>query len=365
MNAHPEPRTFTQDLGLRHPIVQAPMAGGATTPELVSAVSEAGGLGMLAAALLSPAAIAQNAAAIRQRTARPFGINLFVLPSPFPAPDPAVVAQALDWLAPRYAALGAALPDVAAPGWRWCEDFDSQLEATIAAAPAVASFTFGIVGRASVDRLHAAGSRVIGTATTVAEARAWQDVGADAVVAQGYEAGAHRGTFLGEVEDSLIGTLPLVRACVQAVAIPVLAAGGIMDGAGIAAALALGAQAAQLGTAFLVCDECRIPAPHRAALLAARGRPADTRITRLFSGRHARGLVNDYMQALRHLESQVPTYPVLNALTGPLRQAAAAQGDAGQLSLWAGQGVGQVRPMPAGQLVETLARELAPRRPAG
>lgn len=349
---------WSRQLGLTHPIVQAPMAGGATTPELVSAVSASGALGTLAAALLGPSAIARQIADIRTRTDRPFGVNLFVLPSPFPDPEPAVVEQALSWLAPHYATFGLPLPDVHAPGWRWCEDFQAQLEAVAEAAPACVSFTFGIVDRATVARLQARGSLVLGTATTVAEAQAWEAAGADAVTAQGSEAGAHRGTFLEPAERSLIGTLPLVRACVQAVSIPVIAAGGIMDGAGIAAVQALGAQAAQMGTAFLVCDEARIPEPHRLALLAARGGTAATRITRAFSGREARGIVNTYMQAMQPLEARLPPYPILNALTGPLRKAAAEAGDAQYLSLWAGQGVPLARPLPAAQLIERLVAEL-------
>jgi nitronate monooxygenase len=349
---------FMPSLALRQPIIQAPMAGGATTPELVAAVSNSGALGMLAAALLDPDAILRKAEQIRQLSSRPFGINLFVLPSPFPAPDPSRVVQALAWLAPRYAELEIAAPDVHAPDWRWCPDFQQQLDATIAVAPAVASFTFGILERSQVKRLHAVGTRVVGTATTLAEAQAWQAVGADAVVAQGYEAGGHRGHFLAPLEHSLIGTLALVRSCAQALRIPVIAAGGLMDGAGIAAVLTLGAQAAQLGTAFLVCDECRIAPAHRAALLAARGKPAHTGLTRLFSGRHARGIVNDYMRQLQPLEGLVPSYPIFNALTAPLRHAAAAADDDQQLALWAGQGVSQVRPMPAAQLVQLLAEEL-------
>ena len=198
----------------------------------------------------------------------------------------------------------------------------------------------------------------MGTATTVAEALAWADVGADAVCASGMEAGGHRGSFLGDFATSMIGTLALVPQCVDALCprgVAVIAAGGIMDGRGIACALALGAQAVQMGTAFLTCPESAIGPAYREAL--AHAQATDTRTTRIFSGRPARGIVNRMMQALQADEATVPPYPVQNALTGALRRAAAQAGQADCLSLWAGQGVAQVRPMPAAQLVALLAQE--------
>ena len=352
-------------LGIALPIVQGPMTG-SDTPALAAAVSEAGGLGMLGCGMRSPAAMAEAAAEVRRRTARPFGMNLFVQATP--APDAATVREALDRLAPLYAEFGL---EPAAPA-QWCEDFAAQFEALLAARPAVASFTFGILDARQVERLHAAGCTVIGTATTVAEARAWAAVGADAVCASGLEAGGHRGTFLGgtaareagareepslgDFEASMVGTLALVPQCVDALAgLPVIAAGGIMDGRGIAAAQALGAEGVQMGTAFLVCPESAIGPAYRAALAAAG--ETDTRITRVFSGRPARGIVNATMERLASAEAAVPAYPVQNALMGPVRRAAAAQGRADALALWAGQGVAAARPMPAGELVALLARE--------
>jgi nitronate monooxygenase len=332
------------------PVLQGPMAG-ADTPALAAAVSAAGGLGMLGCGMRSPAAIADAAAEVRRRTGRPFGINLFVQDTP--APDAATVAQAMERLAPLHARFGLA-PAVPA---RWCEDFAAQFEALLAARPAVASFTFGLLGADAVARLHAAGCCVVGTATTVDEARAWEAVGADAVCASGMEAGGHRGTFLGDFEASMVGAMALVPACVEALRIPVIAAGGIMDGRGIAAARALGARAVQMGTAFLACAESGIGPAYRQALRAAGA--TDTRITRVFSGRPARGIVNRMMEELRGAEASVPPYPVQNALTGALRKAAAAAGDAGHLSLWAGQGVDRIRPMPAAALMALLAGELA------
>ncbi|OYD49973.1 NAD(P)H-dependent flavin oxidoreductase [Acidovorax kalamii] len=355
---------LTTRLGLALPIIQGPMTG-SDTPALAAAVSQAGGLGMLGCGMRSPAAMAEAAAEVRRRTDRPFGMNLFVQATP--TPDEATVLAALQRLAPFYAEFGL-VPERPA---QWCEDFGAQFEALVAARPAVASFTFGILSATQVARLQAVGSTVIGTATTVAEARAWAAVGADAVCASGMESGGHRGTFLSpgheappaggpsvdDFEASMLGTLTLVRQCVAALpSTPIIAAGGIMDGRGIAGALALGAQAVQMGTAFLTCPESGIGPAYRQALTQAG--PTDTRTTRIFSGRPARGIVNTMMDALRADERSVPPYPVQNALTGALRRAAAQAGRADHLSLWAGQGVAQVRPMPAAELVAVLAQEL-------
>ena len=345
------PASFLRTLQLRLPIVQGPMTG-SDTPALAAAVSGAGGLGMIGAGSYSPAAITEAAAEVRRRTDQPFGINLFVQETP--TPDAATVAQALERLAPLYAELGLQ-PAVPA---RWCEDFRAQFEALLAARPAVASFTFGILDSADVARLKAAGCYVIGTATTVAEALAWADVGADAVCASGMEAGGHRGSFLGDFAASMIGTLALVPACVDALrprGVAVIAAGGIMDGRGIAAAQALGAEAVQMGTAFLVCPESAIGSAYRQAL--ARAMATDTRTTRIFSGRPARAIVNRMIEQLAPFEGSIPAYPVQNALTGPLRRAAAQADQPHYLSMWAGQGVAAARPLPAAALVEKLAEE--------
>jgi nitronate monooxygenase len=346
MTLHPY---FATTLGMRCPIIQAPMAGGPTSPDLVAAVSNAGGLGGFAAAMLAPQHIEAGVTAIRARTDRAFAVNLFVLPPADPAPH--VVAQALGWLAPLYEELG--VPPV--PPARWCEDGAAQLETVLALRPRVVSFTFGIVDHACIERFHRAGTQVIGTATTVAEAQAWRDAGADAVCVQGAEAGGHRGTFLGSAEQSMIGTLALVPQVADAVDLPVIAAGGIMDGRGVAAVLALGAGAAQLGTAFLSCPEAPIHALWKQALAAARDDA--TRVTRLFSGRPARGLANGFMDRMAEYEALVPAYPVQNALTAALRQAAARQDRADCMSLWAGQGAAMSRVVPAAALVALLSRE--------
>lgn len=330
------------------PILQAPMLG-ASTPAMAAAVSQAGGLGSLAPGS-GPAALNDAIDAVRAATERPFAVNLFVLGGV--SPDPAQLARAMERLAPYHQSLGLPPPQVPA---KWAEDFTAQLAVVIERAPAVASFTFGCLNAEQVARLHARGIAVIGTATTVAEARSWAAVGADAVCAQGAEAGGHRGTFLAPVEESLVGTLALVPAIRAAVEIPVIAAGGIMDGRGIAAALALGAWGVQLGTAFLLADEASTSQPWRRAIESAGDDP--TRLTRAFSGRYARGIENRFMRELRDIESELPVYPIQNALTQPMRAAAAKAGEKELLSLWAGQGVRKTRAMSSTQLVETLWQE--------
>jgi len=239
---------------------------------------------------------------------------------------------------------------------RFCEDPREQFAALLQLAPPVVSFTFGLLDAHTVTQFKRAGSLVIGTATTVAEALAWEAVGADFICAQGAEAGAHRGTFLGGFEESCIGLIALIPQVAAAVKRPVIAAGGIMDGRGIAAALILGAQAAQLGTAFLGCPESGIPAVWKQKLREARD--DSTRLTRTFSGRHARGIVNEFMERMRAFEGDVPAYPIQNALTGEIRQVAAKLERPEFMSLWAGQGVAMSRPLPAGELVRTLVEEL-------
>jgi len=237
---------LTDRLGLSYPIVQAPMAGGGDTPALVAAVGEAGGLGFLGAAYLAPDAILEAARAVRALSARPFGINLF---SPVAAPAPIVdFGPALARLAGYYTELGLPPPTVPQmPAF----SFDEQIEAVASSGAAAFSFTFGIPSPAALDSIKSRGMLVIGTATTVEEAALLEKAGVDAVTAQGGEAGGHRGTFARAFESSLIGTMALVPLVVDRVSVPVLASGGIMDGRGIAAALALGATAAQMGTAFL------------------------------------------------------------------------------------------------------------------
>jgi nitronate monooxygenase len=341
---------LTERLGLTCPILAAPMAGGGTTPELAAAVSAAGGLGFLAAAYLQPSQIHEAAAAVRARTEKPFGINLFApIPRPEPPADP---RTALTRLAAYHQELG--LPEPALPE-RAVFDFGEQLAACLECGAAVLSFTFGILPADSMGAARARGMFLLGTATTVEEAIRLEAAGVDAVVVQGSEAGAHRGTFAASFEASMVGTLALVPQAVDAVRVPVVASGGIMDGRGIAAALALGAGAVQMGTAFLTADEAGIPEAYKAAILAAR--EDETRVTRAFSGRPARGIVNRFMEEVEGEAGAILPYPIQNDLTRPLRGAAAGQGRKEFLSLWAGQGVRLARRQPAGELVARLVAE--------
>jgi nitronate monooxygenase len=341
-------------LGLALPIIQAPLAGGGDTPALVAAVSEAGGIGFIGAAYLTPAQIAEAARGVRARTARPFGINLF---APLPAPEtPREFAPALARVAPFFAELGLPPPSLPASGGHV---FAEQLAAALDSGAAAFSFTFGALPADAIAAIKARGMVLLGTATTVAEAVALEQIGVDAIVAQGSEACGHRGTFAGSFESGMVGTMALVPQVVDAVRVPVVASGGIMDGRGIAAALMLGAGAVQMGTAFLTCEEAGIPQAYKDAILAAR--EDETRLTRAFSGRPARGIANRFIAEVERADAApaILPFPLQNALTRPLRAAAAKAGRAEYLSLWAGQGVRLARRQSAAALVARLARESA------
>lgn len=334
---------------LPHPIVQAPMAGGGSTAAMAAEVSDAGGLGSIAAAYLSGAALRAEAEAVRARTARPFAINLFCDTRGAAPPD--TLARAHARLAPYREELGLEQP--AAPALP-ADDRDEQLAALFAVRPAVFSFTFGIPEPAVLARCRAERIATLGTATTVAEAIALERAGVDMICAQGAEAGAHRGTFLGPVADALIGTLALVPQIVDAVRVPVVAAGGIGDGRGVAAVLALGAAAAQIGTAYLLADEASISAPWRAALTG--DAVHRTAITTAFSGRAARGIRNRFLDELEG-DASIAPFPYQNAMTRDIRAACAAAGRADFLSLWAGQAAALARPGSARALTERIAAE--------
>src|SRR5215471_15862060 len=344
--------TLTQRLGFDHPIIQAPLAGGDFKPEQLPAVCEAGAPVSIARAYLTPAQIVEAARAVRARTAQPFGINLFApLPAPLSVPDP---GHALARVAPFYAELGLPPPTLPASGGY---TFDEQLAVALDRGAAVFSFTFGMLPASAIEAIKGRGMFLIGTATTVEEAVALEQAGVDAVVTQGSEAGGHRGTFATTFDRGMVGTLALVPQVVDAVRVPVIASGGIMDGRGIVAALALGVVAVQMGTAFLTCEEAGIPEAYKAAML--RACEHETRLTRAFSGRPARGIVNRFMTEVEgtdEAEALLP-FPLQNALTRPLRQAAAQQGQAELLSLWAGQGVRLARRQPAATLIARLVHE--------
>ncbi len=327
------------------------MGGGPSTPELVAAVSNAGGLGSLGAAYLTPDQITDTIRRIRTLTSRPFNVNLFA--GGWNANQTFDAGPMLEHLSEIHDKLG--LPAPVAPT-STPDPFPAQLEAVLDARAPIFSFTFGIPERDAMSRLKSLGIVILGTATTVEEARYLEQAGVDAIVAQGAEAGAHRGTFLGSFESSMVPTVDLVRATVSTVSVPVIATGGIMDGRDIVAALNAGASAAQLGTAFLTCPESGASEVHKRAILAAT--EDTTVVTRAFSGRAARGLRNAFTANVDGKDLILP-YPLQNALTRPMRTTAAQQGLADYLSLWAGQGVARARAMPAGDLVACLIREMA------
>ena len=338
-------------LGIEYPIVQAPMAGGSSTPELVAAVSNAGGLGSLGAAYMTPDQITEAIRRIRTLTGRPFNVNLFTGGwEPRMDADSAPILALLAEIHNAYGLPAPALPQLAP------DPFTDQFEAVVEARPAVFSFTFGIPGVDALARLKSRGIAILGTATTVAEARLLAESGVDAIVAQGAEAGSHRGTFAGPFESAVVPTFELVQSLRAAASTPIIASGGLMDGRDIAQALARGAAAAQLGTAFLTCPEAGTPEAYRHAILTAR---ADTTvITRAFSGRPARGLLNTFISKLEGKEKIILPFPLQNALTRPMRTAAAKLGESGYLSLFVGQGVTRARALPAAELVQRLAAEL-------
>lgn len=331
-------------LGLRVPILQAPMAGWAT-PALAAAVTDAGGLGALGSATLAPAALAAQRAEVRARTNGPVNLNFFCHGEP--PPDEAAQARALAALAPWYARAGLALPE-RLPDPPYAPFGADDLDRLLADPPAVASFHFGHPGPAAIARLRAAGVAVLASATTVAEARILAAAGVDAVIAQGWEAGGHRGAFDPEAPDTGLGLMALLPLVADAVDVPVIAAGGIMDGRGIAAALALGAEAVQMGTAFLACPEAATPPAQRAALAA--GIDDDTHLTAAFSGRPARARRSAFGSAL---QGGFAPYPWPRPLTQPLAQA--LPGEAA--FVLQGQGAALARALPAQELVRVLAAE--------
>ncbi|MFE7170885.1 nitronate monooxygenase [Streptomyces sp. NPDC057616] len=334
-----------------HPIVQAPMAGGVSVPHLAQAVSEAGGLGFLAAGYKTADGMYQEIKQLRGLTTRPFGVNLF-LPQPDHA-DPGAVEIYAHQLAGEAAWYETELGD---PDSGRDDGFDAKLAVLLDNPVPVVSFHFGVPSREVIDSLRRAGTFTLVAATTAEEALAVERAGADAVIAQGVEAGGHQGTHRDTPENNGagIGLLSLVAQVRETVSIPIVAAGGVMRGGQIAGVLAAGASAAQLGTAFLATPESGASAVHKQALtnpLFVR-----TELTRAFSGRPARGLVNRFMR--EHGPYAPAAYPEVHHLTAPLRKKAAASGDAQGMALWAGQGHRMARELPAARLVEVLAAEL-------
>lgn len=353
MSIWPDPRLLDL-LQIEHAIIQAPMAG-STTPALAAAVSNAGALGSLGCAMMDPAAVRDSVQEIRARTNRSFNINFFCHTPP--RDDPARNAHASALFKPFYDALGIAhMPAVEASNFPFDQ---AMLDAMLALRPHVLSFHFGLPDAALLAPLKEAGIVLMSSATSAREARFLEASGVDAIIAQGFEAGGHRGHFESDFEASCVGSMALIPQIVDAVKVPVIAAGGIGDGRGIAAALMLGASGVQLGTAFLTTPEASVPGVHRDAILAADG--SETRYTRVFSGRPARGIDNRIMRSLAPEQDALPDFPLLNTLTKPLRAPALERGDSGLISLWAGQALSLNRTLPAAELVEKLVEDTTQR----
>jgi nitronate monooxygenase len=342
---------FLQRLGIEYPILLAPMAGAGGTPELAAAISNTGGLGAWGGAYSKPDDIAATIRRMRQLTRRPFNINLFAGGCETDRKiDPQPMLEIMSEAHVRLGLPPPVLPPVPA------DPFEEQLEAVLEERPPVFSFTFGVLSAAQIVALRKRGIAITGTATTVQEARQLEQAGVDAIAAQGAEAGAHRGSFATSFADSMIPLALLVREICAGTALPVIASGGLMDGRDIAKAMALGAAAVQLGTAFLPCPESGAPPAYKRALLEAK--KDTTVITRAFSGRPARGLTNAFIAMVAGKEHLILPFRQQNDLTRPMRNAAGQQGIADFISLWAGQGVARSRAMPAADLVKTLVDEM-------
>ncbi|MEO8703047.1 MAG: nitronate monooxygenase [Kofleriaceae bacterium] len=343
----------TRRLGIAHPIVQGPFGGGLSTPHLASAVSELGGLGSFGAHFVAPDDLAGVAAKIRAGTAKPFALNLWV--SDHDPGGDALTQGELDRayavVEPYFRELGVAKPVLPA---RFGYRFDDQVEALLAVAPPVFSFVFGVPAPAVLAACKQRGIVTAGAATTIAEGRALDEAGVDLIVASGCEAGGHRPSFLARSEDSLMGTFALVQLLADRVKAPVIAAGGITDGRGIRAALTLGAQAAQLGTAFLACEESNATQAHRELLFSERAE--HTTLTRGFTGRLARGLANRWT---REQTTALLPYPIQSWLLGQLRPAAIAAGVTDLISLWSGQCAPNLRHHTVPSLMAALTSDLS------
>lgn len=347
-------RYLTQLLGIELPIVQAPMAG-VSSPAMAAAVSNAGALGSIGVGATDAAGAQGMIAEVRARTAKPFNVNLFCHR---PAVADAALERAwIDRLRALFAEQGAEPPDRLTEIYQSFVTDEAMLAMLIAERPAVVSFHFGLPPAHAIAALRDAGIVLLASATNVVEARAIADAGIDAVVAQGWEAGGHRGTFDPDAPDARLPMAELVRQIVGAVDLPVIAAGGIMDGAGIAAALRLGAAAAQLGTAFLASDESLADAGYRAALAGDAAK--NTMMVRAVSGRPARILANRFAALDADVDrADIPDYPIAYDLGKALNAAAKARGDYGFGAQWAGEGAAQARSLPAADIVAALAAEL-------
>jgi len=344
--------TLQQLLGIELPIIQAPMAG-VQGSALAVAVSNAGGLGSLPCAMLSLEAMRDEIAAIKAQTDKPFNVNFFCHEPPTPSVEREAAWR--DMLLPYYQELGIDPENIPAGPGR--APFSSEAaEVLTEFKPAVVSFHFGLPSAELLARVKAMGSKILSSATTVEEARWLEANGVDAIIAQGLEAGGHRGMFLSDDLSTQVGTFALVPQIVRVVRVPVIASGGIADAKGVAAAMMLGAAGVQIGTAYLLCPEATTSVVHRAALKSEAA--LHTALTNLFSGRPARSIVNRIMKELGPISSVVPPFPLAVSAIAPLRTKAESQGSGDFSPLWAGQNTTGCKEIPAADLTRELAEEL-------
>jgi len=342
-------------LDIRYPIIQAPMAN-ISSAALAAAVSEAGGLGSIAVGAMTPQQARTAIAAVREKTARPFQVNVFTH-APAQA-DPAREAAWLAWLRPHFERFGAQPPAALTEIYRSFVDDDAMFEVMLAERPAVLSFHFGLPPQEKIDALKAAGIILFTTATSLDEARRIEEAGIDVIVAQGIEAGGHRGMFDPSIPDAALPTYELLQQLHGKVSLPLVAAGGIMDGRHIRTALYHGASAVQMGSAFIACPESMAPAHHRS--LIAGGAGLQTELTPVISGRPARGIVNrQFTEVGVSGHPPVPDYPIAYDAAKQLHAAAAAKGSQEYSVNWGGVNFAQARAMPAGELVAVLAAEMS------
>jgi nitronate monooxygenase len=344
--------TLQQLLGTELPVIQAPMAG-VQTSALAIAVSNAGGLGSLPCAMLTLDALRNELAAIKAQTTKPYNVNFFAH-SP-PNPDPEREARWRAVLTPYYKEYGIDAEKIPAGPGR--APFSAEaVEILETFKPPIVSFHFGLPSTELLGRVRAVGAKILASATTVAEARWLAAQGVDAIIAQGNEAGGHRGIFLSEDLTTQVGTFALLPQIVRAVNVPVIAAGGIADATGVAAAMALGAVGVQIGTAYLLCPEATTSAVHRAALKSDAAR--HTAVTNVFTGRPARGIVNRIIEERGPISADAPAFPLATAAIAPLRAKAESQGSGDFSPLWSGQNATGCKEIPAAELTRALAAKL-------
>lgn len=345
-------KAWMKPFGVRYPIIQAGMAGGPTTPQLVAAVSEAGGLGTIGAGYLTPESLREAIREVKRRTNKPFGVNVFV-PSDSIDNEAAQVQKTKTILEPIRSRLEAEWPAEIKAHPINTED---QLQVVYDEEVPFLSYTFGLFSQEILSPFKDKGVYIMGTATTVDEAITLEQTGVDAIVVQGAEAGGHRGTFDAQHSDQgMIGLMALIPQVKQVTQRPLIAAGGIMNGAGMLAAMVLGAEGVQCGTAFLTCPEAGTHPLHKARIQSASENEIVTTIG--MTGRAARGIANDFTRSLKPVESEMAPYPLTNQLTSSIRKKAGLKGESDYMSLWAGQGVRLNRDLSASDLVHAFIKE--------